>query len=544
MSTGTGSGHPSPRLLAGSIAGAAGLIAVVTLVGRAVGLGRWLAFSHGVGVTCVGQVYGTANQVPNALYEIAAGGALAAVVVPLVSGYLNRGQEELADRTASALVTWALTVLVPLALLVALLARPIAAALLGPELECGDQAVATAATMLTVFAPQVVLYGVGIVLSGVLQAHRRFLAAAAAPLLSSLVVIGVYLGYGAWVDPGVSLLETPPAALQLLAWGTTAGVVALSLPLLVPSWRAGVRLRPSWRFPPGTARRVGTLALAGLLAVAAQQVCVLITVRLANAAQGVGTINVYTYTQTAYLLPYAVLAVPLATAAFPRLTSTEAVSVLRRTLLSVAVAGVVGAVALVAVRREVGSLFLALDAGSGQAGSQALRALPEALAWYAPGLVGFALTALLSRALYARGSALAAGGAVAAGWLVAAVLPLLRLAGTQVTPAESLGTLGLGSSLGMSLTGILLIVLVRRSWGAAVTERIWGPAGLALLGASVVLVLRELAGGVDVSHWASALLGGLFTGTAVLVAALACLRWGARQAYQDLVGGILRRGVR
>src|SRR5699024_5577577 len=119
------------------------------------------------------------------------------------------------DRTASALLTWALTVLVPLALLIAVLARPIAAALLGPELDCGDQAISTAATMLTVFAPQVVLYGIGIVLSGVLQAHRRFLAAAVAPLLSSLVVIGVYLGYGAWVAPQLSLQETPPAALHL-----------------------------------------------------------------------------------------------------------------------------------------------------------------------------------------------------------------------------------------------------------------------------------------------------------------------------------------
>ena len=51
--------------------------------------------------------------------------------------------------------------------------------------------------MIRVFAPQVPLYGIGIVLAGVLQAHRRFLAAALAPLLSSLVVIGAYLLYGA-----------------------------------------------------------------------------------------------------------------------------------------------------------------------------------------------------------------------------------------------------------------------------------------------------------------------------------------------------------
>lgn len=541
----TGSaGTPSPRLAAGSIAAAAGLIAVVTLVGRAVGLGRWVAFSHGVGATCVGEIYATANQVPNALYEIAAGGALAAVVVPLVSGYLHRGREDLADRTASALLTWTLTVLLPLSVLVALLARPLTRVLLGTDSECGSAAVNTGATMLTVFAPQIVLYGVGIVLAGVLQSHRRFLAAALAPVLSSVVAISVFLAYGAWVAPDAGLDGTPRNAILLLAWGTTAGVVALSLPLLVPTWRAGVRLRPTWRFPEGAGRRVGALAVAGLVAVGAQQVTVLVTVWLANAADGVGTLNVYTYAQTAYLLPYAVLAVPLATAAFPRLTSDEAGPVLRRTLLSVAVAGVAGAVALVAVRREVGALFQAIDAGGSGAGEQALRALPAALAWYAPGLVGLALTALLSRALYARGSALAAGGAVALGWLVAAAVPVLLLIGTTPTPTQALVTLGRGSSIGMSLTGILLLVLVRRTWGAPVTRGVWTAVLVALGGALAVLVLRELVGGIDVSHWAVALASGALTGGVVLSASLLALRVGARETFVDLVGGILRRGVR
>ncbi len=42
--------------------------------------------------------------------------------------------------------------------------------------------------MLRVFAPQLPLYGVGIVLTGVLQAHRRFAWPVLAPLLSSVVV--------------------------------------------------------------------------------------------------------------------------------------------------------------------------------------------------------------------------------------------------------------------------------------------------------------------------------------------------------------------
>ena len=121
---------PSTRLGGQGLLAAAGLVAVVTLLSRVVGVARWFAFSSSVGSTCVGQVYTTVNQIPNVLFEIAAGGALAAVAVPLVARHLDRGEEDLADRTASALLGWTVVVLLPVALLVALAAGPLAGALL------------------------------------------------------------------------------------------------------------------------------------------------------------------------------------------------------------------------------------------------------------------------------------------------------------------------------------------------------------------------------------------------------------------------------
>ena len=53
------------------------------------------------------------------------------------------------------------------------------------------------ARMLRVFAPQLPLYGIGIVLTGVLQAHRRFAWPVLAPLLSSVTVIAAYLAFAA-----------------------------------------------------------------------------------------------------------------------------------------------------------------------------------------------------------------------------------------------------------------------------------------------------------------------------------------------------------
>lgn len=536
---------PSARLAAGSLLAGAGIIAATTLIARVVGLGRWFVFSHSVGATCVGQIYATANQVPNMLYEIAAGGALAAVAVPLVAGHLNRGENGAADRTASALLTWALTLLLPLALLVALLADPIAGALLGEQACAQPSATRTGALMLAVFAPQVALYGIGIVLTGVLQAHRRFLAAAVAPLLSSLVVIGAYLAYGAMRGDGPSPEDAGREAILVLAWGTTAGVVALSLPLFVPVLRAGVRLRPTWRFPGGTGSRAGALAIAGLVAVGAQQVCVVATVWLTNRSAGIGVLNVYTYVQTVYLLPYAVLAVPLATAAFPRLSDPrEAAGTLRRTAQAVLATGVVAAVALVAVRREVGEVFLALDAGTSGGGREALEALPGGLAAYAPGLVGFGLAALLTRALYAHGSARAAAVSVASGWLVAALVPVVLLVQTAATSAlHTLVVLGLASAAGMTVTALLQARQVRRDWGPWVLAGSLRLAVVALLAALVVLAAREAIAMAWTPHGPGvSILSAAITGPAVLAAGLLGVRTVEPEAFARIRQGITRRG--
>ncbi|QGN57077.1 hypothetical protein GKE56_03315 [Nostocoides sp. HKS02] len=237
------------RALGSSVARAAGVIAVATLLARMAGFARTLVFSGSVGTSGVGDTYQSVNMLPNIVYEVAAGGVLAAVAVPLVAGQLALGRDREADQAASALLTWAVVVLAPLSVLLALTAPWVSRALLGSvatssEVELGSR-------MLVLFAPQVLLYGLGIVLGGVLQARRRFLAAALAPLLSSLVVIVAYLLY-AVVAGNENLPATVSApAVWTLAGGTTLGVVVLSLPLLVPVVRAGVQLRPTLQFPRG-----------------------------------------------------------------------------------------------------------------------------------------------------------------------------------------------------------------------------------------------------------------------------------------------------
>lgn len=480
------------------LAGAAALISVVTVVSRLLGFARTLAFTGNVGITAAGDAYAWANTLPNVLFEVAAGGALAGALIPVLAAPLARGMRDDVSRIASAMLGWTLGGLTLLAAVLALAAEPIAL-LATTRSDAGHDLVVF---FLRVFALQLPLYGLAVVLSGVLQAQRRFFWPAFAPVLSSLVVIATYLGYGAAlryaeVDAASSDVGVlPSGATALLAWGTTAGVLAMGLPMLVPVHRSGVRLRPTLRFPEGVAARARGLALAGVGGLVAQQVAVLATTLwMARRFGGDGTLTAYQQVvQAVYLLPYAVLAVPLATSTFPRLAERASrpgrdgfAPLAAVTTRAVLVAGAVGAAVLAAAAPAVAQAFVAIGTGD----ERLIASVDVALTLIAPGLLGLGLIFHLSRALYALERGRLAVLAVSGGWaaVVAAswIACVVMVPGAQDGPA-TLRALALGNTAGMVVAGVLLLLAVRSAAGAGAT------AGTARTLA--VLVLGGAAGAV------------------------------------------------
>ncbi len=508
----------SARRRGGGIGRAAVLIGAITMLARVIGFGRQVVFAHTVQASCLGTAYTTANMVPNIIYDIVLGGALTAVVVPVLAGPARAagggaegvgGGDVAADgeaagreqvrQTSAALLSWAVLLLVPVSALIAVLARPLVSLLLGGTPGCPRASmVALGARMLVVFAPQILLYGLAVVLYGILQAHRRFAAPALAPVLSSLVVIGAYFWFGV----------------------TTAGVAALAATPLLPAARLHLRLRPGLRFPAGIGARVRALAAAGVATLIAQDASVAVVIVLANSRGGSGALVLYSFAWAVFFVPYAVLAVPIATSAFPELSARSGTfdATSATSTRAVTVASWLGAAGMAGTCIPLARVF---QSHVGQAADA--RQLAIALAVFAPGLVGYGLTANLSRVLYAEGSKgrnRASALAVSGGWLLVIVADLLVV---PFAPRSAVVPwLGAGTSIGLTGSGVALLVLVRRCRGPEAL-RGWARAALAGLAGAAAGTAAGLAvsGGVRVSGFLPNVAVTLLASAAVLTAFLA-----------------------
>lgn len=72
------------------VAGGAMLIGAITVLARITGFAKQYAFAQTVGTNCLATAYMTANQIPNIVFEVVVGGALAGMVVPVLAGAAAR----------------------------------------------------------------------------------------------------------------------------------------------------------------------------------------------------------------------------------------------------------------------------------------------------------------------------------------------------------------------------------------------------------------------------------------------------------------------
>ena len=264
------------------------------------------------------------------------------------------------------------------------------------------------------------IYGLGIVLTGVLQSHRKFAWPALAPLLSSVTVMISYVVFAVVAGTNPDLSTVDNGEILILAVGTMLAAAVLSGCLLIPVRGLGLKLRPSLDIEPEQRQLVSSLALAGV-----------VTDRRAAArppgrhqtgtGRHDGAYVIYNMAQTVFLLPWAVLAVPVATATYPQSpphTPPATRSADRHRLpdgRAVVLLSCLGAALLAAVAWPLADLFLRNDPAQA-------RALAVATIAFAPGLIGYGLSALHQRTLYAVGAQKLAAVMMGIGWTVTIAL--------------------------------------------------------------------------------------------------------------------------
>ena len=215
-------------------------------------------------------------------------------------------------------------------------------------------------------------------------------------------MITAYGIYGVMAGNTDQVSSLSRSAELVLSVGTTLGVVVLAVCQLPAALRLEVRLRPTLKFPAHLSSPVRQAAIAGAATLGAQQVATAVLVRLANSGTPVGTSVVVTMAQTVYLLPWAILAVPVATSVFPRLSAAwtagdrpRASDLTGRTAKVITAFAALGTAALIAASQPIARLML------NPANTPAHSQFGPAIAVFAIGLLGWSLVALLARSLYA-----------------------------------------------------------------------------------------------------------------------------------------------
>lgn len=424
--------------------------------------------------------YFAAFRIPDAVFQLAAAGALSSALVPVLSGLFATDQEARAWRVAGSVAVLVLGV-VGLLALGAAIAAPAILPLLAPGFPPERQALATDLTRILLLAT--VLLTLGTVATAVLNSQERFLASGFAPVAyNSAIIIGAVLLAGPLGITGVAVAVVVGAAAH----------VAIQLPQLVSRARRFVRVDLRDAAVGETIRLLAPRAL-GL---GATQVVFLVNTNLASAL-GPGAVSVYTVAFTILQIPVGLIGLPLGIVLLPSLAAAQARGaeeryheLVERALRLLLFVMLPLSLAMAVMAEPLVRLLV----GYGRFDPTAVERTAVTLQAFLVALTPEALVAVLARAFYARRDTrrpvMAALAAVALD--VPAAIVLAQLLGTSGLALA----IGLGAWLEVGLLGAWMTRLAPGFRPGPILRSGLGHAIGALLAGAVVLAVDRILVGL------------------------------------------------
>lgn len=373
--------------MAKNILKATGVVLVMNLVVKLLGFLRETSLANAFGATELSDAYLSAYTIPYFLQAIL-GYALVTAVVPILTKYLVAGQRAEADRVASAIIN--LTALLLSAVtVIGILACDWLVKLLAPGY--GAEQAQLTADLARIMFPSVIFMGVGMVITGICNAHYRFAASAFAPGMSNIIIIISLLffsaSYGIWGA----------------AWGTLISFIGFLLIQLPVLWQLKFKYTLTLDFKHPAVRQM--LAEIGpiILGVAVNQIYFAIN-RIFASWLAEGTISSINYANKLMMLPMGIFVAAVANAIYPALAEFSLKK--DRQSLAATMKGGLVSVLLVAVPAAVGLAVLAEPIISllfehGEFTHNDSLATAWALVCFTVGLVPMAANMIITRVFYA-----------------------------------------------------------------------------------------------------------------------------------------------
>ncbi len=431
------------------IARAAGTVMIAIILGQLAGLVRGILVARAFGASPELDAFFAANRVSETLFLLVAGGALGSAFIPMFTGLLAKKETDSAWRLASSLAKVVTLILSLLAVLSAVFAPQIVRYALAPGLSTDPQLFALTVSLLRIQLIAAILFGLGGLVVGILNAHQIFLLPALTPAMYQLGIIfgavalapriGIYgLAWGVVIGAALYLLLQIPSLFKLiyplrptdtfatLAPGAIAGEHTVSAPkstiknqnnyskYLLWVWGrtgGGLGLHDS------NVRQVLILMGPRLLGVAVVQLNFWVNTWLASqmapgsvtglysSQMAPGSVTGLYYGFSLMLMAQAAIAQSVAIAAMPTFSAQYALG--KQSEMRASLAAALRGVIFLALPASVGLILLreplvSLLYQRGEFDERSVQLVAWSLLWYAAGLVGHSIMEVLTRAFYAQ----------------------------------------------------------------------------------------------------------------------------------------------
>jgi putative peptidoglycan lipid II flippase len=422
------------------------------LFGQLAGLARSILVAGTFGTSPELDAFTAANRVSETLFLLIAGGALGSAFIPTFTGLLARAEKDSAWRLASALANAVTLTLSLLAVLLAIFAPQVVRYALAPGFSEKPEIFALTVSLLRVQLISAVLFGLGGLIAGILNAHQVFLIPALTPAMYQLGII-----FGA-------VFLSPRMGIYGLAWGVVIGALAYLLVQIPTLIKQKGTYSLTFGFENPDVKKVILLMGPRLLGVAVVQLNFWVNTSLASQMRE-GSVASITYGFSLMLMAQAAIAQSVAIAAMPTFSAQHALGKIdeMRGSLAASLRGVI----LLALPASVGLILLrepliSLLYQRGEFDGHAVQLVAWALLWYAAGLVGHSVMEVLTRAFYAQHDTKTPVmiGSIAMGLNVVFSFMFARLF-SQIGWMPH-GGLALANSLATALEAAALFIFMRR----------------------------------------------------------------------------------